>query len=185
MAKEMATCKTCGKEFSFYRSTLRGKDGQFCSRKCVRIKPNSGQFKDQGALRTGICKTCGKSFVYYRSRISKYCGRNCVSLAGESNPAWKGGTTSLNKRERRRFNVGKTSREILKRDNYNCQICGERGKKLQIDHIQPWSENIELRFSMDNCRTVCIPCHYFITFGKPMPKDSRWGNNYYKKWAIQ
>jgi hypothetical protein len=30
---------------------------------------------------------------------------------------------------------------------------------------------------MENCRTLCMDCHYLITFGKPKPKDVIWGHN--------
>jgi len=26
--------------------------------------------------------------------------------------------------------------DVLRRDNYTCQVCGQRGGKLQVDHIQ-------------------------------------------------
>jgi hypothetical protein len=91
---------------------------------------------------------------------------------------WKGGKYSDSYRDRRRFR-SQMQRTVLERDNYTCQICGQRGKRLQVDHIQPWSEYIEQRFSLDNCRTLCMACHYRITFGKPMPLDTKvWGHNF-------
>ena len=52
---------------------------------------------------------------------------------------------------------------------------------MQVDHIQTWAEYTELRFNMNNCRTLCIECHYKITFGKPMPKNVKtWGKNFMK-----
>lgn len=47
-------------------------------------------------------------------------------------------------------------------DNYLC--------------IQPFAEYVELRFSMNNLRTLCQECHYFITFGKKKPECVKlWG----------
>ena len=69
-------------------------------------------------------------------------------------------------------------KDVLKRDDYTCQICGERGGDLQVDHIQSWAEYVDQRFSIDNCRTLCMKCHYKITYGKPMPENIReWGKN--------
>lgn len=58
-------------------------------------------------------------------------------------------------------------------------MCGQRGVALQVDHIQPWAEYVELRFDINNCRTLCQGCHYQITFGKPIPSNVRaWGHNF-------
>ncbi len=99
-------------------------------------------------------------------------------LKGSLNPAWKGGITPSNKLERKRFR-NTVLKLVLERDNYTCQLCGERGVDLQVDHIQSWAEYIELRFSMDNCRTLCAKCHYKITFGKTMPENIKtWGHTF-------
>lgn len=99
--------------------------------------------------------------------------------SGISHPRWKGRST-FDYRERRRFRVV-MQKLIFERDDYTCQLCGVRGIDLQVDHIQSWAEYIELRFSMDNCRTLCAKCHYEITFKKPMPKNIKaWGHNLLK-----
>lgn len=87
---------------------------------------------------------------------------------GENSPHWKGGISSHDYLERRRFR-NQIQKLVFERDNYTCQLCGIRGVDLQVDHIQSWAEYIELRFSISNCRTLCAKCHYKITFGKPMP----------------
>lgn len=81
--------------------------------------------------------------------------------------------------ERRRFRR-EMQMTIFERDNFTCQICGQVGGKLQVDHIQGWAEYPELRFSPDNCRTVCMACHYYLTFKKQIPKDVVWGHNFSK-----
>lgn len=90
---------------------------------------------------------------------------------------WKGGISSQNYLERRLFQRT-IQKKVFERDNYTCQVCQKRGVALQVDHIQPWSEYVEGRFSMDNCRTLCDKCHYKITFGREMPKSVKvWGQN--------
>ena len=97
-------------------------------------------------------------------------------MVGEKNPAWKGGKQSFDRIERVRF--GRTIQKLVfERDGYKCVLCSSGGD-LQVDHIQSWSEYVDLRFSMDNCRTLCVKCHYQITFGKSMPDDVKgWGHN--------
>lgn len=48
---------------------------------------------------------------------------------------------------------------IYKRDDYTCTKCGARGVELNADHILPFSAFPDLRFDIDNGRTLCRPCH--------------------------
>lgn len=134
---------------------------------------NSGinQWKDKLPPRQGT-----KQSVETRIKISKALRGK---LTREKNPAWKGGTQSLDKIERVRFR--KTmQKQIFERDNYTCQLCGNK-IDLQVDHIQPWAEYVGLRFDINNCRTICKPCHYKITFGRPMVDEKMpWGHNLQK-----
>jgi 5-methylcytosine-specific restriction endonuclease McrA len=69
-------------------------------------------------------------------------------------------------------------KQVLERDDYTCQICGQKGNELQVDHIQPWAEYVELRFDINNCRTLCMRCHYKVTYGREMPITvKKWGYN--------
>lgn len=93
---------------------------------------------------------------------------------------WKGFTSSKDRADRLRFRY-QIQKKVFERDDYTCQLCGVKGNQLQVDHIQPWSEYIALRFNIENCRTLCMSCHYQITFGKPMPPTVRaWGHNFSK-----
>ena len=103
---------------------------------------------------------------------------------GIDNFQWKGGISTKEKTERARFTKSKIRKEVLKRDNYTCQMCGKQGGYLHVDHIQSWEEYVELRFSMDNLRTLCVDCHYMITFGKLRPENSTWGIQPYMKKII-
>ncbi len=67
--------------------------------------------------------------------------------------------TPYDHRERLRFR-NTMQKLIFERDDYTCQMCEARGVALQVDHIQSWKDYVELRFSMDNCRTLCMDCHY-------------------------
>lgn len=82
--------------------------------------------------------------------------------------------TPINKRERRRFCKEVHSR-VLYRDNYTCQMCDQYGGNLQVDHIKSWAKYPELRFDADNCRTLCMACHYYITFKRKLPQGVMWG----------
>lgn len=73
---------------------------------------------------------------------------------------WKGGITPENERIRSSVEYKLWRTAVFKRDNYQCIWGGkEHGKKLQADHIKRFSEYPELRFAIDNGRTLCVDCH--------------------------
>ena len=72
---------------------------------------------------------------------------------------WKGGVTPENQRIRQTGAYRAWRTAVFERDNYTCTSCGERGVKLQADHIKPFAYFPEFRFSVENGRTLCVPCH--------------------------
>ena len=61
---------------------------------------------------------------------------------------------------------------VFKRDDYTCQMCGEKGKQLQADHIKKYADFPELRLELSNGRTLCVPCHKLTpNFQNKKPKE--------------
>ena len=126
------------------------------------------------------CYWLGKK-MSLETREKMSSSHKALVMAG-IHPRWKGGVTLKEQLERSRFRMT-IQKRVFERDNYTCQLCGEQ-QDLQVDHIQSWAEYIELRFSMDNCRTLCKSCHYQITYGKPIPyKSIPWGRNFGRRVA--
>lgn len=123
------------------------------------------------------CHDCNKVLTYYKSKSTGRC-RDCNSLyySGDKAWGWKGGKTTDNLKQRVKFRR-LIQRQVLERDNYTCVSCSKRGVVLHVDHIKSWAEYPELRFDMSNCRTLCMKCHYFVTFNSKMPDGIVWGNN--------
>jgi 5-methylcytosine-specific restriction endonuclease McrA len=94
-----------------------------------------------------------------------------INQRGENNWRWKGGITPINLQVRHSIEYKNWRRAVFERDGYMCVIGGkEHGNKLQADHIQPFSLYPELRFDLDNGRTLCEECHRKIGYkglGRP------------------
>jgi hypothetical protein len=78
---------------------------------------------------------------------------------GSASNFWKGGTTEEAKLIRQSAEYRLWRRAVFERDDYVCQICGQRGGRLHPDHIKRFSHFPELRFDVSNGRTLCEPCH--------------------------
>ncbi len=89
--------------------------------------------------------------------------RKKISETFRKNPSlhhsWKGGITPINLKIRRSMEYRLWRTAVFERDNYTCVWCGERGGRLNADHIKPFALFPELRFAIDNGRTLCEDCH--------------------------
>jgi hypothetical protein len=132
-------CK-CGKEFEVKPSEDRIKS---CSQSCAKKglpSPNKGKKaseetrKKQRDSKLGIR---GEAHWNYRGYKNK--NERKIAIAQDEYKQWR--------------------LAIFKRDEYTCQICNIKGGTLQADHIVPWCINKELRYDINNGRTLCIECH--------------------------
>jgi hypothetical protein len=85
--------------------------------------------------------------------------RMSESHRGSKGPGWRGGINPINDTIRKSIDYALWREAVFERDNYTCVWCGVRGGKLNADHIKPFCLFPELRFAIDNGRTLCKPCH--------------------------
>jgi len=100
---------------------------------------------------------------------------------GEKSAFWKGGVSPEHERLRKTKEYKDWRAAVFERDGYTCQMCGDRSVtghriRLHADHIKPFAAYPELRFDIDNGRTLCEPCHRKTpTFGKHKPEQAETG----------
>ncbi len=85
-------------------------------------------------------------------------------LKGESAPNWRGGISTINLIIRGSIEYKLWRKTVFERDSYTCQHCGARNGNgrtvyIEADHIKPFALFPELRFAIDNGRTLCKDCH--------------------------
>ena len=91
-------------------------------------------------------------------------GKRHPKVTGKNCHLWRGGITPVNKKIRNSPEYKLWRKAVFERDNYTCIWCGAKSKKgkkviLNADHIKPFAEYPELRFAIDNGRTLCRECH--------------------------
>lgn len=97
----------------------------------------------------------------WKGKIHTLESRRKISEAnrGEKCYNWQGGKTKINNALRQTFEYKLWRKSVFERDNWTCIWCGIRGGKINADHIKPFALYPELRFAIDNGRTLCVPCH--------------------------
>ena|SRR3990167_6968191 len=125
-------------------------------------KANKGKSRPNGLRMLGK-----KHSLQTRLRMS-------LAQKGEKGSNWQGGKTTMHQliRSSSQYVLWRTA--VFIRDDYTCQSCGQRGGNLNADHIKPFSKYPELRFAIDNGRTLCLECH---------KQTDTYGWKYYHKWS--
>jgi 5-methylcytosine-specific restriction endonuclease McrA len=116
-------------------------------------KSNRGAFKKGNKMRLG----CKSPFLIERNKSAFMRER----VTGKNNWRWKGGITPVNEKIRKSTQCKVWRKAVYERDNYTCVWCGQKGtgRNLNADHIKPFALFPELRFEIDNGRTLCVDCH--------------------------
>lgn len=99
--------------------------------------------------------TKGKIGIHSKEGLQKIAEAH----KGSKNNNWNGGSTPIIYRIRNSLRYKEWRLKIFKRDDYTCQICGNRGGKLCAHHIFNFSKFANLRFFNWNGITLCGSCH--------------------------
>lgn len=115
-------------------------------------KPHSAETKQKIS---SSCRIAQSSLEYRLQKREEQLKR----IAEGRHNNYKGGITSVNKKIRDSFEYKLWRESVFERDNYTCQFCKKRGGKLEADHIKEFANYPELRFDLNNGRTLCKECH--------------------------
>ena len=155
-------------KWQIYRERHKPYAVKVCAVCGEEYNPERGGTKTCKSCRHGVCEQCGKSFQ--RNHLgARFCSHECVyeSRRGSGEP-----TALANNRGRKPRTYYKRHRSkhgcvedrewrqaVFERDDWTCQECGQKGGRLQADHIKPFATHPELRHDLDNGRTLCVDCH--------------------------
>ena len=165
--KKISLCNTGRKQTSETISKrvekLKGQKRSLEARKKMSLAQVGNQ-KAKGHVRTEEHK---------RKLRESVLGIKRPQISGAKNPAWKGGTSrNANEIIRASLEYQIWRRAVFERDNYMCVWCKTTKSPFNADHIKPFALFPELRFAIDNGRTLCVPCHR---------TTDTWGGRIHKK----
>jgi hypothetical protein len=154
--KVQLTCKHCQKVFEVQPWAAKTGRKKFCSKVCFFA----------GRELKGLFQPGHPDLVPPERRGHSEATRQKISVVqranlriGPDNPNWRGGLRSERKRAMAQFAYRDWRNAVFSRDNWTCQCCGARGVYLEADHIKPWCAFPDLRYEVNNGRTVCKTCH--------------------------
>ena len=120
----------------------------------------------------GNCKWCGKEVILKKSNTrpnrGKFCSKECYTAwqlenapSGPDHHSWIDGGKHEDEMNRLRHTREWSDwrMEVFERDDYTCQICGERGLEFHPHHILQKCDYPDLIFEVDNGITLCKDCH--------------------------
>lgn len=123
-------------------------------------------FYRNGGIHSGLGKHRSEETKKKLSEATKKQWANGQFGRGEKSHSWKGGLSTLNQIIRHSVEYKLWRIAVFIRDNRTCIWCGSK-KDIQADHIKRFADYPELRFAIDNGRTLCADCHKKTsTYGK-------------------
>lgn len=141
----ITTCDYCGIEYEQLVCKLKYKH-HFCSNHCRAkwVGANPAQEPE-----------------YRKKKRDQWfaTGKLPPRIPQEEHWNWQGGIWEDNKARMKDPRYKQWRQSVFYKDNYTCQICGQRGGDLSAHHIKPWAKYPELRYDVDNGQCLCYDCH--------------------------
>lgn len=117
------------------------------------------------------CDECKKEILIIDGWVynRKYCSIKCRDeaykkadysyLKWSKSHFWRWWICGENELERKSWRYRNWRKSVFDRDEYTCILCKQKWWYLHADHIKPFAHFKELRFDINNGRTLCVECH--------------------------
>ena len=161
-------CKLCETEFAFRSSLKIHPYGEvksviqkFCSLHCALLWRNKNANPAKTIENRARARLTAKKYLARKGmkKPIEEVRKRAKTISGANSHFWKGGLTNKNKQIRNSYEYTLWRTSVFERDDFTCVICNVRGGRLQADHIKSFAYHPELRFDINNGRTLCIECH--------------------------
>lgn len=169
-------CLQCKKQFYIFPSRMKRGRGKYCSKLCSNLGKKGKNCSPHSQFKSGLVPwnkgrpmsqeskqkmvATIKKIMPLKKKVAYWKGK---SLPFETRQKMSRSRKKLfsfsNKRARESFESAEWRKKIFERDNFTCQICFKTNCYLEADHIKPWAYFPELRFELNNGRTLCRECH--------------------------
>lgn len=162
-------CKNCGiiKTSSARRNTYEKVASIFEEQKCKLI---SLEYQNVNTLLEFLCSCGNTDFVTLNNFNTGSRCKRCSSAprTGENNPNWNPLITDEDRITKRNYpEYKKWVLDVLKKDNFTCQCCGQVGGSLVTHHLDGYHWCIDKRVDIDNGVVLCQECHteFHVIYG--------------------
>lgn len=162
----LTECTVCQKEVKKLKSRKKYDRQPCCSYECRDELVSRTQSKPMVTLE---CPQCGKEFEVHPYRVRQQenitCSRSCAyyyrfAEDKTQHPRYNESITDEERIDRRKLKANVIWRnEVLARDDFTCQLCGQYGGKLVGHHLNGYHWDKENRLNVDNGVTLCKTCH--------------------------
>lgn len=150
-------CTICGKEFNRKPALIKRAARPVCSRQCQT------ELKRREIVEVKCC-VCGHPLLRRATRLNirpnPICSKECKAVLQHRISYDETIPDSVRQTDRNYFPENRVFiKGVMERDDYTCQVCGQRGGKLAVHHLNGYNWDTENRYDVNNGITLCESCH--------------------------